>query len=115
MRRETGEIDWSQSAWTIHNLIRGTYPWPGAWTWYGQKRLKVHRARVCHDPELEAAARGVQPGTICACGAEGIQVACGEGVLDLLEIQSENGRRMLCRDCAHNYRFGQRMGGETNA
>ncbi len=113
MTREVGEIDWNADALTIHNLVRGTYPWPGAWTWCGERRLKVHRARVCADPDILRAASGLAPGTICQCGVQAISVACGSGVLDLLEIQSEAGKRLHCRDCAHNYRLGQKMGGAS--
>jgi methionyl-tRNA formyltransferase len=111
LTRETGIIDWTQSALDIHNLIRGLYPWPGAYTWCGDKRLKVHRSRICTDGEIQKAAIGLAPGSICLCGHEAISVACGFGVIDLLEIQSESGKRMHCRDCAHNYRLGQMMGG----
>lgn len=113
LKKEDGQIDWSAAAHQVHNHIRGTYPWPGAYTWCGGKRLKVHRARVNTDPDLLAAAAGSEPGTICLCGAMSISVACGSGIIDLLEIQSESGRRMHCRDCAHNYKFEEKMGGRN--
>ena len=112
LTREHGQIDWTKSARDVHNQIRGLYPWPGAYTVCQGKRLKIHRSQVNHDPAVQAAADGIPPGTICLCSAQAISVACGSGVLDLLEIQSESGKRMHCRDCAHNYRFGQTMGGE---
>lgn len=111
MKRETGEIDWAASSLEIHNLIRGTYPWPGAYTWCEGRRLKIHKAKINNQPELLETVRSCEPGTICLCGATSISVACGSGAIDLLEIQTESGRRMHCRDCAHNYRFGQKMGG----
>jgi hypothetical protein len=43
-----------------------------------------------------------------------MSVVCGSGVVDLLEIQSESGKRLHCRDCAHNYRMGQKMGGQES-
>ena len=39
--RETGKIDWSKSAREVHNLVRGTQPWYGAYTYYEGKRLKI--------------------------------------------------------------------------
>lgn len=112
MTRETGLIDWNASSRDIHNLVRGTSPWPGAATWCGERRLKIHKASVCSDPAILEFARSQLPGTICQCSTRAISVVCGEGVLDLLEIQSESGKRLHCRDCAHNYRLGQQMGGE---
>jgi methionyl-tRNA formyltransferase len=109
LTRESGFVDWTADSRTIHNLVRGTTPWPGAYTWCGERRLKIHRARVCTDPDIIAAGSGLAPGTVCLCGKEAISVACGSGVLDLLEIQTDSGRRMNCRDCAHNFRLGQKM------
>lgn len=112
MTRDTGLIDWNASSRDIHNLVRGTSPWPGAITWCGDRRLKIHKASVCSDPAILSFAGGQLPGTICQCSRWAISVVCGAGVLDLLEIQSESGKRLHCRDCAHNYRLGQQMGGE---
>ena len=113
LKRRDGEIDWSKSAKEVHNQIRGFYPWPGTYTWCGKKRMKIHKARVSQDQELIEAAKNMPEGTICQCSDDRISVACGQGVLDLLEIQTGSGKRMSCRDCAHNYRLGQLMGGET--
>ena len=110
LSREMGLINWSSSAVDIHNLIRGLYPWPGASTTIGQKRLKIYRARICRDEVILEKARGMAPGYVCASGADSISVVCGDGVIDLLEIQTDAGRRMLCRDCGHNYQPGLKMG-----
>lgn len=116
LKREDGEIDWSRSAREIHNQIRGLYPWPGAYTLSAGKRLKIHRSRVLEtDREEDASATGLEPGTISACSPEAIRVVCGSGILELLEIQTDAGRRVSCRDCAHNYRLGTRMGGKPDA
>lgn len=109
LKKEMGQIDWNQPAQSIHNLVRGLYPWPGAYTWCGRKRLKIHRARVCTEPSILASTEHMEPGTICHCSKDAIRVACGTGVLDVLEIQSASGKRLLCRDCAHNYHLGQKM------
>jgi methionyl-tRNA formyltransferase len=109
LKKEMGQIDWKQSAQSIHNLVRGLYPWPGAYTWCGQKRMKIHRSRVCTDSLILESTENMEPGTICHCSGDAIRVACGTGVLDLLEIQSASGKRLHCRDCAHNYHLGQKM------
>lgn len=113
LTREHGQIDWTRPARDVHNQIRGLYPWPGAYTVCQGKRLKIHRSALNEDADVVAAASGLAPGTICLCSPRAISVACGSGVLDILEIQTESGKRMHCRDCAHNYRFGQTMGGQT--
>jgi len=113
MTRESGAIGWTADARTIHNLIRGTYPWPGAYTWCQDRRLKVYKARICTDQEILAAAARMTPGTICQCGRQAISVACGSGAVDLLEIQTESGKKMSCCECAHNYRLGQQLGSKV--
>ena len=111
--RQAGKIDWSKTAREIHNLIRGTYSWPGAWTGCGGKKLKIHRSQISYDKGLIEAARDLEPGTICACG-EILSVATGDGVIELLEVQNQSGKRMQCRDCAHNYKLGEMMGGKLD-
>jgi methionyl-tRNA formyltransferase len=79
LKKEDGRIDWSRSAATIHNRVRGLQPWPGAYTaWRGQT-LHIWRARPAGD------AAGPPPGTIAS--AKPLLVACSLGTLELLEVQ----------------------------
>ncbi len=112
MTRDSGQIDWSASAGAIHNLIRGTNPWPGAFSCCDGRRIKIHKSQVSQDPDTLSAGVGLKPGTICLCSNAAISVVCGEGVLDLLEIQAASGKRLYCSECAHNYRLGQFFGGD---
>lgn len=89
-----GLIDWSSPAPRIHNLIRGLWPWPHAFTYLDAQRYIVHRSR------LSSAAGMASPGTIMIASAtHGLHVACGHGsALELLEIQLEGKRVMHVRD-----------------
>lgn len=88
LSKEEGEIDWSQSAFTVHNKIRGLYSWPGAYTKLGGKILKIHKS-VLSDKK----ANGV-PGTVVDTH-DGITVSCGDGhCVELLELQLEGKKRM---------------------
>ncbi len=112
LTRKDGEIDWNKPAQEVFDFVRGSNPWPGAYTYCDEKRLKVFLTRVVSTEEnADNGDSGWEPGTITACTSEGIQVACGSGTLELLEIQTEAGRRMSCSDCAHNYRLGTPLGG----
>ncbi|UCF09506.1 MAG: methionyl-tRNA formyltransferase, partial [Candidatus Bipolaricaulota bacterium] len=46
LRREDGRIDWGRPAREIHDLVRGLNPWPGAFSWLGDERVKVHRTTL---------------------------------------------------------------------
>lgn len=110
VNRQTGAIDWTLPAKNIHNLIRGTYPWPGAWTILPDgKRLKIHRAQLTRS-EI-ANPLSARPGTLISARPDGITIQCGDGTLDLLEIQPEGGKRMNSAECSHNYIPGTYLGG----
>ena len=87
-----GEMDFSLPARRLHNLVRGLNPWPSAWTTAEGKRLKIHRSRVLEETGAPAA-----PGTVLP--REGrFTVACGSGLLELLEVQPEGKGRMAGAD-----------------
>ncbi len=104
-----GRIDWNQRARSVHNLIRGMTPWPGAHTVLGERRIKVHRAiPTTLDPE------GAQPGEVIAIDAEGILVACAEGTLEIQELQESGRKRVDARAFAsgRGVAVGDRFGNE---
>ena len=87
-------IDWSQSAQSIHNKIRGLNPWPATSTdIFGGEGVKVFRSQV-----TGRTAKGTA-GTILGGGNDGIEVLCGDGtVLRILELQAPGARRMSAGD-----------------
>ena len=94
LSRELSPIDWSLSAWDIHNKIRGLVPWPAtSTTALTGEPVKLFRSTV---PGISSAAA---PGTVVAAGDEGIDFACGDGqVLRILELQAPGSRRMKAAD-----------------
>lgn len=88
---EDCEIHWNQPAQTIHNLVRGVNPYPGAWCEVlekGQnKRLKIYSTR------LQKGLSG-NPGQILSVDNTGIIIGCGEDSLKILELQLEGKKRM---------------------
>ncbi len=79
-----GEIQWHKSAREINNLVRAvTEPYPGAFSYLGQRKMIVWRARV-----LETA-HDKQPGTVLNTAP--LVIACGEGALEIVAGQSESG------------------------
>ena len=92
LNKEMGRIDWARSAREIANQIRGLNPWPCAYTENEGGRLKIYLAKPCP-------ARGeAEPGTVAVSGAkEGLFIACGEGWLEILEMQVPNAKRMAAK------------------
>jgi methionyl-tRNA formyltransferase len=85
-------LDWSQPAALLARKIRAYSPWPVAEAVLAGERVRLHRARA-----LEAVAVGA-PGTVMATQREGIDVACGEGVLRITRLQREGGRELAAID-----------------
>ena len=91
LSREDGGIRWNQSAVEIERLVRAYTPWPGTFTHLPDgATLKVHATRVV--PQAEACpAEGT---VVCADPRRGLIVACGQGLLELTEVQAEGRKRM---------------------
>ena len=49
LSRDDGRINWNKSAESLENFIRGVTPWPGAFTFLGEKRLKIFKSRSISD------------------------------------------------------------------
>jgi len=92
LNKKDGEIDWSMPAEQIECQIRGMTPWPGAFTFSDDMRLKIFRASVLKRDI------SVQPGTILECFPGELRVATGKWALAVQEIQGESGKRLPIDD-----------------
>ena len=104
LTRELGRLNWHQPAVTLHNLVRGLVPWPGATAGWRGTEVKIWRACVHAAPAAHAASAASPPGTITAVLPEGLCVACGAGQLLVQELQPANRRRMSAREFVQGYR-----------
>lgn len=89
LKKEDGEISWNKEAREISCLVRGTDPWPGAWTFYRGLLWKVWKTSVVDGKEQKET-----PGRIKDITKDGLLVETGKGVLRITEIQPANSRRM---------------------
>jgi methionyl-tRNA formyltransferase len=89
LAKRDGRLDFSQGARAVHDRARGMNPWPGAQTTLDDKRVKVHATTV----QAESGSHG-DPGTVVVADKNGICVACGEGMIAILELQLEGRKRM---------------------
>jgi methionyl-tRNA formyltransferase len=82
------EIDWSEPAEMLQRRVRAFNPWPVAWCSIGGERTRVWQALQVEQETTQP------PGTVLACGGQGIDIATGCQTLRLLELQPPGKRRM---------------------
>ncbi|HJV44155.1 MAG TPA: methionyl-tRNA formyltransferase [Bacillota bacterium] len=93
IQREDEQINWSKSSREIYNQIRGLNPWPVAFTKLQGEVFKIWWAKVVDEQGVTEGS-----GTILKVSSDGIDVACGEGVIRLLEVQPAGKRRLQVAD-----------------
>ena len=98
-------IDWSQPSATVHNLIRGADPQPGAWTMHNGKRLQIFD---CARLDAPGQASGGAPGEVAAIGEDGITVATGDGAILIKRVRGE-GQKIAAADYAAESELGTGM------
>lgn len=101
MKKDTGLIDWNTPAADIHNQIRGVVPWPGAYTFYRKKLLKIFQSQVLPIFPSHKPANG----EVIRADKRAMVVACSRGFLEIKELQLEAGRRMP----AQNFVIGHKL------
>jgi methionyl-tRNA formyltransferase len=109
IKKEDGHIDWTQPATRLWHRLRAFDPWPGAFTFLpAQPKPKLLKIWNAHPISGE---RG-QPGSILDRSVDEIMIACGEGALNIRELQLEGGRRMTAAEflTGHPLKAGDRLG-----
>ena len=82
LSRDDGRIDWRTPAQRIHDLVRGSSPWPGAWTLLDGERVKVHRTA-----RTEVESGPLSPGEIGLRETDRLLVGTGDRLIEILEVQ----------------------------
>jgi methionyl-tRNA formyltransferase len=90
LKKEMGCIDWTRSAAEIERWIRGMNSWPGAYTHWGDKVLKIWDASVVEEYEEQ----GIQVGEVICVTKEYFYVQTGDGVLAILSVQLPGKKKM---------------------
>jgi methionyl-tRNA formyltransferase len=92
LTKEDGLINWNKPAESLESFIRGVTPWPGAYTFLGDNRLKIFKSRPVTAEFSEP------PGTVLQGFADELRVATAKGALSIEEIQGASGKQLPIKD-----------------
>jgi methionyl-tRNA formyltransferase len=99
LRKEDGRISWELPARRIFNLIRGTYPWPGAYCFLHGEKIAVLKAAVVDER------RGGVPRRVERIAGDGVHIFAGQGVIALTEVKPEGRKSMAAAAFMHGRRL----------
>ena len=104
LTKAMGLIDFTKSAKELDCFVRGMDPWPSAYTLLSGKTLKLWKVRVVEG--------GGKAGSVIEIGKESFTVACGEGAIEVIEVQLEGKKRMSAGDFlkGSTLNIGQELG-----
>ena len=85
LKKQDGRIDWRKPATDLDVFVRGVTPWPGAFTYLKERRIKIFRVKPV---KVETPAA---PGTVIRGFAGELRVATGKGAVSVLDIQGASG------------------------
>jgi len=100
LTKEHEKIDWKKSAVSVHNLVRGMNPWPGAYTFIEDRRIKIKETRLKDKLDLQG-----QPGEVLAITSEGLWVQTGDKPLLITKVQPSGKNEMSVNDFVNGYRI----------
>jgi len=108
LKKEDGLINWERSAQDINNLIRGCLGWPGTFTYYNGKLLKIYKAKISSQVRQFPSSSS---GQILNVSKEGIVVVTGKDNLTIEELQIEGKKRMKVEEfiAGHKIIVGERF------
>lgn len=92
LKKEDGKIDWNRTAEELFNFVRGMYPWPSAFCYLNDERIKIIRVRS-QKSEIKSQKK-IVPGLIVKASDGELIVETGKGFLVIEELQPE-GKRVM--------------------
>ena len=110
LKKEDGLINWDKEAASIENHIRGMQPWPGAYTYFNGKLIKICKVSI-YGPAYS----GFKPGEIIGIEKDGILVNTKTSAIVIEELQPESSRRMDVEAFLAGYRIKPGNFFENNA
>ena len=96
---ETCKIDWNKPVDEVYNLIRGLAPYPAAFSFLQEKKLKIYKAEKIQETPVNS------PGSFKTDSKTFLYFACSNGYISILELQLEGKKKMSIADFLRGYRF----------
>lgn len=105
LTKSEAQLNWTMNATQLERAVRGYFPFPVAYTFFGETPIKILRASV-------AEGRDATPGTVIAADKDAIHVACGNGALVLQVLQKPGGKALPVAQFVqgHPIKVGDRFG-----
>ena len=98
LSKEEALVDWTLSAAQLERCIRAFNPWPMSYIVIDEQPVKIWQATVIDKPA------GAEPGTVLEATRQGIQVATGNGILNLISLQPSGKKAMSAQDLLNSRR-----------
>ncbi len=108
MKKEDGKIDWSDKGERVYNLIRGTIPYPGAFTYYKGRKLKITQARFLDDyqGETDTGSGSPKPGRVIKAEKDAILISTGDkGNIKILKLIPAGSKELTSEQFINGYQI----------
>jgi methionyl-tRNA formyltransferase len=99
LQKQDGHINWQTPAEKLEPFIRGMTPWPGAFAFHNETRLKIFKAAPITESISDL------PGTVLKAFPDELRVATGQGVLSILEVQGPSGKLLAIADFLRGHKL----------
>lgn len=100
---DTCRITFEKTSQEVHNHIRGLSPYPGAWTTYDHKTVKVLRSALVS--QMPAPMTTLEPGDWYLDGKNQLLIRTADGCISILELQMEGKKRMAIKDFLNGFKL----------
>ncbi len=107
LKKSDGLIKWQEESLIIYNQVRGLLPWPGSFTYFRGKILKIFATEI-----LPLKEKSSLPGEVEQILPDALVVATGSGSLKITSLQLESGKKLSAREfvLGHQIKVGERLG-----
>ncbi|MEY4496420.1 MAG: hypothetical protein RL744_1484 [Pseudomonadota bacterium] len=104
--KSEAEIDWYLSAIEIDRRIRAFNPFPGSTSNLHGEQFKFWNSCL---PSKAQALQNATPGQVLGFDGDAVHVQCGEGVIEILEMQKPGGKKTSASACLQSYRTQEKI------